>query len=86
LGSKNYETLIGGPTGFEMDTRAGGASTLTLYMASVRGGNCGNLTMGVWNMVTMVRDGVNEYYYINGQLSKTIEAKPMPTGNYFIGA
>lgn len=25
LGSKNYETLIGGPSGFEMDTRAGSA-------------------------------------------------------------
>lgn len=86
LGSKGYETLVGGPAGFEMDTRSGSSSKLTLYMTSTRGGNMGDLTMGEWNMVTMVRDGVNESYYINGQLAKTIEAKSMPTGNYFIGA
>ena len=86
LGTKGYETLFGGPAGFEMDTRSGTSSTLTLYMASTRGGSAGNLTMGEWNMVTMVRDGSNEYYYINGALSKTIEAKAMPIGNYFIGA
>lgn len=38
LGSKGYETLFGGPSGFEMDTRAGSATTLCLYMASTRGG------------------------------------------------
>lgn len=86
VGTKNYETLIGGPSGFEMDTRNAGANTLSLYMATTRGGSMGNLTMGEWNMVTMVRDGVNEYYYINGELSNTIEAKSMPTGTYYIGA
>lgn len=87
LGSKNYETLFGGPSGFEMDTRAGGASTLSLYMASTRGGNIYSpLSFSTWYMVTMVRDGTNEMYYINGELVKTITAKSMPTGNYFIGA
>lgn len=87
LGSKNYETLVGGPSGFEMDTRAGTATTMSLYMASTRGGSLYSpLEFGVWNMITMVRDGTNELYYVNGDLKKTITAKSMPTGTYFIGA
>lgn len=87
LGSKNYETLFGGPSGFEMDTRSGASTTLSLYMASVRGGNVfSSFNLNEWYMVTMVRDGTNEMYYINGELKKTIEAKSMPSGQYRIGA
>ena len=87
LGSKNYETLFGGPSGFEMDTRAGASTTLSLYMASTRGGNMFSpFSLNTWYMVTLVRDGTNEFYYINGELKNTIEAKPMPSGQYRIGA
>lgn len=87
LGSKNYETLFGGPSGFEMDTRSGSSTTLSLYMASVRGGNIFSpFALNTWYMITMVRDGINELYYVNGNLVKTIEAKSMPTGTYYIGA
>lgn len=87
LGSKSYETLFGGPSGFEMDTRAGSASTLSLYMASTRGGNVFSpFNFGEWYMVTMVNNGTNELYYVNGELKKTIEKKAMPTGTYRIGA
>ena len=86
LGSKNYETLFGG-SGIEMDTRAGGASTLSLYMASTRGGNLYTpFSFNEWYMNTLVNDGTNELYYVNGQLVKTIEKKNMPTGTCYIGA
>lgn len=87
LGSKDYETLLGGPSGFEMDTRNGNSTTLSLYMTGTRGGNAfSSFSFGEWYMVTMVNDGTNELYYINGELKKTIEKKSMPIGNYFIGA
>jgi hypothetical protein len=87
LGSKNYETLFGGPSGFEMDNRSGSSTALSLYMASTRGGNMATgLQLNTWCMVTMVRDGINERYYINGELKKEIAAKAMPTGVYRIGA
>lgn len=87
LGSKNYETLFGGPSGFEMDTRSNSSTTLSLYMASIRGGNAFSpFVLNTWYMITMVRDGINELYYVNGNLVKTIEAKSMPTGTYYIGA
>lgn len=86
LGSKNYETLFGGPSGFEMDTRAGAATTLTLYMASTRGSNFAQFNFGEWYMITMVNNGTSELYYVNAELKKTIDKKPMPAGNYYIGA
>ena len=87
LGSKNYETLIGGPSGFEMDTHSGSSQTLSLYMTSTRGGNVYSpFNFGEWYMVTLVNDGTNELYYVNGELVKTITKKSMPSGNYFIGA
>lgn len=87
LGTKNYETLFGGPSGFEMDTRSGSSTTLSLYMASARGGNVFSpFNFNQWYMITMVRDGTNEMYYINAELKKTIEAKSMPSGQYYIGS
>ena len=87
LGSKNYETLFGGGGGFEMDTRPGASTVLSLYMASTRGGNVySSFNFGEWYMVTLVNDGTNELYYVNGELQKTIEKKAMPNSNYWIGA
>jgi len=37
-------------------------------------------------MITMVNNGTNELYYVNAELKKTIDKKPMPAGNYYIGA
>ena len=89
LGSKNYETLFGGPGGFEMDARAGAASVLSLYMASTRSGKRNLITpleFGKWFMITMTRDGVKERYYVNGIFQSEIDAKSMPNGIYRIGA
>lgn len=89
LGSKNYETLFGGPSGFEMDTRSGSATALSLYMASTRSGKRNlvtGLSLGNWYMITMTRDGIKEKYYVNGIFQSEIDAKSMPNGTYRIGA
>lgn len=87
LGTKSYETLFGGPSGFEMDTRASTGTSLCLYMASRRGGTLyTGFQFGEWYMITLSRDGINEKYYVNGNLVKTTQAYGMPTGTYRIGA
>lgn len=88
IGSKNYETVFGGISGFEIDTRNSTSTTLSYY---VTGNNRGltvqsPLNLDTWYMLTMVCDGTNELYYLNGEYKKQIEKKGMPTGNYFIGA
>ena len=88
LGSKNYETVFGGISGFEMDTRNNSSTTLSYYVT----GNSRGLTVqsplnfDTWYMLTIVCDGTNELYYLNGEYKKQIAKKGMPTGNYFIGA
>ena len=89
IGTKNYQTLFGGPSGFEMDTRAAGSSDLVLYMTgNGRGGNVlGQVfNFNTWYMFTMVRNSSNEIYYVNGEYAYTIQRKDMPNGNYFIGS
>ena len=89
LGSKNYETLFGGPGGFEMDTRDGSATSLSLYMISTRSRKRNlvtELSLNNWYMITMTRDGTKEKYYVNGIFQSEIDAKPMPNGVYRIGA
>lgn len=83
LGSKSYETLFGGGN-FESDTRAGGASSLSWYMASVRGGKVySSFEFNKWYMLTIVNDGTDELYYVNGELVKTITKVAMPTNSQF---
>ena len=81
LGPKKYETLFGGPSGFEMDTRSGASTTLSLYMTSTRGNNVFSpFNLNEWYMVTMVRDGTNEMYYINGELKTCQKSPQKPPG------
>lgn len=86
IGSKGYETLLGGGSGFEIDTRAGNSQTLSLYLASARGTAYSPFNFAQWYMVTMVSDGTNELYYVDGILRKTIEKKNIPNNMYRIGA
>lgn len=86
IGSKGYETLLGGGSGFEIDTRAGNSQTLSLYLASARGTAYSPFNFTQWYMVTMVSDGTNELYYVDGILRKTIEKKGIPNNMYRIGA
>ena len=86
IGSKGYETLLGGGSGFEIDTRAGNSQTLSLYLASARGTAYSPFNFAQWYMVTMVSDGTNELYYVDGILRKTIEKKNIPNNIYRIGA
>lgn len=88
LGTENYETLFGGPSGFEMDTRSGSATSLQLYMTSTRSTKRNLVTpldFNQWYMVTMTRSDEKERYYINGIFQSEIDAKSMPTGTYWIG-
>lgn len=87
IGSKSYETLFGGASGFEIDTRAGNSQTLSLYLPSPRGVNAYSpFNLNQWYMVTMVSDGINEEFYVDGILRKTIEKKVMTNSVYRIGA
>lgn len=91
FGSKGWETIFGGPGGFELETKRsttqspvivpynwGGGSSVTTYDMPYN--------LNKWVMVSMVRNASNCKFFINGELKYTGSRGSIPSGNYFIGS
>ena len=83
--SKGYETLFGGPSGFELEAKSAATNVNKIVLWNWGKGNC-EYEFDKWNMVTMTRTSSGVKLYLNGELKTTGSAGSMPTGNYFIGA
>lgn len=83
--SKAYETILGGPGGFELETK-NSASNSPIIFAYSWGKGAINYTLDTWHMLTMVRTSVDTKFYLDGELKLTGSAGTIPAGNYFIGA
>ena len=87
IGTKSYQTILGGPSGFELEARnAGGADPV--FVGWNWGKNTGAYNFNEWTLFTFVRTASNSKIYVNGVLSEsgTGTAGTIPTGDYFIGA
>lgn len=89
FGTSRWETLFGGPSGFELETKPA-ASAITALVAYSWGGNSTSkyipYELNKWVMVTMTRTTSNSKFYINGELKYTGSAGSIPSGEYFIGS
>ena len=83
--SKDYETIFGGPSGFELEAKYGSTNSPALYAYSW-GSEKAVYELNRWNMITMTRNASETKFYINGELKITGSAGTIPSGNYFIGA
>ena len=90
---KPWETILGGPSGFELESKLGGTKNAYIHPYSWGGGNTTTpnaysiaYDLDKWNMVTMVRDASNTKFYLNGELKVTGTRSSIPSGDYFIGA
>jgi hypothetical protein len=88
LGSKSWGTIIGGPSGFEFQSRrsTGTEPTLVAYSWGQSGSGGQPYTLNTWNMVSMVRTTSNCKFYLNGELYYTGSAGSIPSGDYFLGS
>lgn len=87
--SKNWETIFGGPGGFELEMKPGSTNSPTIYIYSWGGsGGAGSFVypLNQWNMLTMVRTSDSTKFYLNGELKSKGTTGSIPSGNYFIGA
>lgn len=87
--SKGYETIFGGPSGFELDAKVSSTNSSTnspVLWAHSWGGGKATYELNKWNMITMTRNASETKFYINGELKITGSAGTIPSGNYFIGA
>ena len=85
IGTKNYQTILGGPSGFELEARSG-SSTSPLYRIHNWGGGTTAYEFNKWNLFTFVHTDSNSKLYVNGELKITGTSANIPTGNYYIGA
>lgn len=83
--SEGYETILGGPKGFELDAKHSTTNSPVLYACDWGKGSA-TYELNKWNMITMTRNASESKFYINGELKITGSAGTIPSGNYFIGA
>lgn len=83
--SKAWETIFGGPSGFELEAKYYSTNSPVLFAYSWGQGQAA-YELNKWNMITMTRNASESKFYINGELKITGSAGTIPSGNYFIGA
>ncbi len=83
--SKGFETILGGPSGFELEAKNRSTNSPALWAYSWGQGSA-TYELNKWNMITMTRNASESKFYINGELKITGSAGTIPSGNYFIGA
>lgn len=83
--SKGFETILGGPSGFELEAKNRSTNSPVLWAYSWGQGSA-TYELNKWNMITMTRNTSETKFYINGELKITGSAGTIPSGNYFIGA
>lgn len=85
IGSKGYQTILGGPSGFELEARNSSA-TDPVYVGWNWGKPTASYNFNEWTLFTFVHSSTDSKIYVNGQLQATGNSASVPSGNYFIGA
>ena len=85
IGSKGYQTILGGPSGFELEARNSSAET-PVYVGWNWGKPTAAYEFNKWNMFTFVHTSTDCKIYVNGEYVSTGSSVAIPTGNYYVGA
>ena len=91
--SKSWETILGGPSGFELEGKLSSTTKAYIHPYSWGGGSTSSpnsysieYTLDEWHMLTMVRTTSDSKFYLDGELKVTGSAGSLPSGDYFLGA
>lgn len=92
--SKSWETILGGPSGFELEGKLSSSQNAYVHPYNWGGGSTSTpnsysmaYDLDKWNMVTMVRNDTGTKFYINGEFKVNGSTRgSIPSGDYFIGA
>ena len=85
IGTKNYQTIYGGPSGFELEAR-NTSNTSPAFRIHNWGGGTVAYEFNKWYHFCFVHTESDSKLYINGELKLTGSSANVPSGNYFIGA
>lgn len=91
--SKTWETILGGPSGFELEGKLSSTQNAYIHPYSWGGGSTSTpnnysiaYTLDEWHMLTMVRTSSNTLFYLDGEYKVTGSKGSLPSGDYFIGS
>ena len=84
--SKPWETILGGPSGFELETCSANNVHDNKIKAYSWGSGTFEFELDKWNMLTLVRTASDSKFYLNGELKLTGTRGAIPSGNYFLGS
>ena len=86
IGSKGYQTILGGPSGFEFEARKQAETSPVIQLYSWGGGTAA-YEFNKWNHIVFTRTSSGSKLYLNGELViNNGSAGTIPNGNYFIGS
>ena len=85
IGSKNYQTIYGGPSGFELEARSS-SNASPLFRIHNWGGGTTPYEFNKWYHFCFVHSDTDSKLYINGELKITGTSSTIPSGDYFIGS
>lgn len=91
--SKSWETVLGGPSGFELEGKIRATTYNYIHPYSWGGGGTDTpnsysfeYSLDKWHMLTMTRTASATKFYLDGVLKVTGTAGSIPSGNYFLGS
>lgn len=90
--SKAWETIFGGPSGFELQSKISSTNAPYVQLYSWGGGSTQGTysipyELDKWNMVTMVRTDSGTKFYLNGEWKVDGSGRGnFPSGNYWLGS
>lgn len=85
IGDKNFQTIYGGPSGFELEAR-NSSNTNPVFRIYNWGGGTTPYEFNKWYHFCFVHTDSDSKLYINGELKITGSSVNVPSGDYFIGA
>lgn len=84
-GTKGYETIFGGSSGFELESKVSSTNSPVLKLYNWGGGSC-TYELSKWNHVVFTRNTTETKLYLNGELKATGTAGTIPNHDYFVGS
>jgi hypothetical protein len=91
--TKSWETILGGPSGFELEGKIRATTYNYIHPYSWGGGGTDTpnsysfeYSLDEWHMLTMTRTSSATKFYLDGVLKVTGSAGSIPSGNYFLGS
>lgn len=85
IGTKNYQTIFGGPSGYELEARNSSAADPLVILWNWGKGSAA-YEFNKWNHLVITSDSSKIKLYLNGELKAQGTSSVPPSGNYYVGS